>query len=301
MDPTRDLNIWALANACQRLADHASALSKDRRKLDPGRMQEVGKLVLKAAELLEQDSSAPVASGAAAKKKRGGLLGLVLGGAEDEAANPAMAGAAGPNAPSPNHVLALRGQEQLIPTPDLVNFLSSQKKTGLLEVVTPVEQFTLEFDNGDIVHAQSNRTPEGQRLGDILVSRNVIERSVLEQFLRATGSGRLGETLVAQKWITQEQFLDALRLQIHWLFQRLFEQPASSFCFWSGPPLYADSNVRLNATALLLDGARAFDETHWMARLSADGTPPPAAPMPTTTDAPVGDPAASDWMNVAGS
>ena len=127
MDPTRDLNIWALVNACQRLADHASALSKDSRKLDPGRMQEVGKLVLKAAGLLEQDPSAPVASGAAAKKKRGGLLGLVLGGAEDEAANPAMAGAAGPNAPSPNHVLALRGQEQLIPTPDLVNFLSSQK------------------------------------------------------------------------------------------------------------------------------------------------------------------------------
>ncbi|MBK7876933.1 MAG: DUF4388 domain-containing protein [Planctomycetes bacterium] len=301
MDPTRDLNIWALANACQRLADLAVALSKDRRQVDTGRLQEVGRLVLRATEHLEREPGAPmVASGVTSgKKKRGGLLGLVLGGADD-GEDVSAAATSEPTAPSPNHTLSLRGHEQLIPTPDLVNFLSSQKKTGLLEVVTPAEQFTLEFDNGDIVHAQSNRTPEGQRLGDILVSRNVIERSVLEQFLRTAGSGRLGETLVAQKWITQEQFLEALRLQIHWLFQRLFEQAATRFCFWSGPPLNADSNVRLNATALLLDGARAFDETHWMARLSADGTPQPQGPVP---DAPAAAPAPAegDWMNVAGS
>lgn len=298
MDLNRDLNIWALANACQRLADLAVALSKDRRQVDAGRLQEVGRLVLRATEHLEQDPGAPIAV-QPGKKKRGGLLGLVLGGADEEGEG-TRAVTIEPSAPSSNHTLSLRGHEQLIPTPDLVNFLSSQKKTGLLEVVTAAEQFTLEFDNGDIVHAQSNRTPEGQRLGDILVSRNVIERTVLEQFLRTAGSGRLGETLVAQKWITQEQFLDALRLQIHWLFQRLFEQAASRFCFWSGPPLNADSNVRLNATALLLDGARAFDETHWMARLSADGSPQPSGPVP---DAPAAAPATAegDWMNVAGS
>ncbi|MBI5362272.1 MAG: DUF4388 domain-containing protein, partial [Planctomycetes bacterium] len=181
-----------------------------------------------------------------------------------------------------------------------VNFLAAQKKTGLLEVITDAEQFTLEFDAGDIVHAQSNRTPEGQRLGDILVARKVIDRPTLEQILQTSGARRLGETLVAQNWITKEQFLDALRVQIHWLFQRLFEQPAQRFCFWSGPPLNADSNVRLNATALLLDGARAFDETHWMSRLSADGKPDPSGALPAQQEAQPSQ-ATGGWMDVAGS
>ena len=289
MDPSRDLNIWALASACRRLADITQELSQSRQPVMQSRLQFVGRLVQRAiAEFEKQEGEEKPAP----KKRRGGLLGLVLGSEEEEELPEMPAASSEPAAPSPNHTLALRVHEQLLPTPDLVTFLAAQKKTGLLEVITDTEQFTLEFDSGDIVHAQSNRTPEGQRLGDILVTRTAIDRQTLEQVMRTSGSGRLGETLVAQSWITQEQFLEALRAQIHWLFQRLFEQPAQRFCFWSGPPLNADSNVRLNATALLLDGARAFDETHWMSRRSADGKPEPAVAAAET--------AKDEWMNAAG-
>lgn len=300
MEPTRDLNIWALADACQRLADFAQELSKNRRRVDPPRIQFVGRLVHRSMEELARPEGEGVAPAAApAKRRRGGLLGLVLGSDDVPEHEPIPVASIEPAAPSPKHTLALRVHEHLLPTPDLVNFLAAQKKTGLLEVITDIEQFTLEFDDGDIVHAQSNRTPEGQRLGDILVARTAVDRRMLEQVRQASGAQRLGETLVEQDRITKEQLLDALRVQIHWLFQRLFEQPAHRFCFWSGPPLNADSNVRLNATALLLDGARAFDETNWMARLSADGQADPAGTPPAPPAAePVQAPGAP--MGVAG-
>lgn len=288
MDSDRDLNIWALASSCQRLAEKAHEISRTRRSVDQSTFQEVGRLVVRATDLLEGRSE-PRPALPANKGKLGGLLGRVLGGAEGDSSEQPI----GDRPPSPKHMLSLRGQEQLIPTPDLVHFMSSQRKTGLLEVVTATEIFVLEFENGDIVHAQSNRTPAGQRLGDVLVSQRVIERQALEQVLKTTATGRLGETLVSIGLITKEQFLDALRLQIHWLFQRLFEQPSTRFSFWSGPPLYAESSVRLNATALLLDGARAFDETQTAIQRSAEAQKKDGEVGPGGTDV--------DWLDIAGS
>lgn len=257
MDPNRDVNIWSLAARCRRLTELADALANNRAQLDVSRLVELNRLVALAAECLEHGST-PAQTVAPTRKGFGGLLSRVLGSSDAPA--PVSAPAAGDTPPSPQHSLALRGHDQLIPTPDLVTFLASQRKRGVLEVVTPVELFVLEFDNGDIVHAQSNRTPDGQRLGDILVTSGAIERAELELVLQTIPSTRLGETLIARERITQAQFLEALRVQIQSLFQRLFEQPASRFSFWSGPPIHADSQMRLNATALLLDGARAFDE-----------------------------------------
>lgn len=279
MDPIRELNIWALAASAQRLADLASALSKNRREVDAVRLKDVGRMVQRSIDLLEKGPETAMPAG---KKK--GLLARMFQGADER--DVAELGVAEETPPSAQHKLALRGHDQPIPTPDLVNFLSTQKKNGLLEVVTATELFTLEFQNGDIVHAQSNRTPEGQRLGDILVARKACDRAALEEVFKAVGGGRVGEVLVARGIVTKEQFLDALRQQIHWLFQRLFEQPSSCFTFWSGPPLHADSNVRLNATALLLDGARAFDETHWMARLGTEAGDPLDEPVAGTPHAP---------------
>jgi len=280
MDSPRELSIWTLTRACQRLAEQAEALSKNRQSFDVEHLQAVGQLVQRATEVLAQGPEAARAKPTgAARRGLSGLLSRVLGGAEPEGAPKSEPSAGVP--PTPNHTLALRGHHQMIATPDLVTFLSAQRKSGVLEVVTELELFILEFDNGDIVHAQSNRTPEGQRLGDILVSRGVIDRAALEQVMRSTSGVRVGEQLIAMQLVPREQFVDALRRQIQWLFQRLFEQPSQRFTFWSGAPIHADSNVRLNATALLLDGARAFDEMNWIANIATEqAEASPAAPVP---------------------
>ena len=165
-------------------------------------------------------------------------------------------------APTARHELALTAREGSFATPDLIGFLSSQRKTGLLEIETPAETFLLELAGGDVVHAQSDRTPEGQRLGDVLVARGAIERERLESVRARAGGPRLGTALVDEGLVTREQLLAALQEQIQKLFQRLFEARPRTFRFWDGPPVHADEDLRMNATSLLLEGARVSDEKH---------------------------------------
>jgi len=162
--------------------------------------------------------------------------------------------------PSPEHSLALRGIGDVWPPPDLLGFLSSQRKTGLLEVATASEVFAIEFDAGDIVHARVSPPMPEQRLGDVLVASGAIDRVLLERLRRAKPKEKLGDLLLKNGHVTQEQLLAALRSQIQILFNRLFVARAVRFSFWLGPPMLAEGTMRMNAMALILEGARTFDE-----------------------------------------
>jgi len=157
-------------------------------------------------------------------------------------------------------VLALRGIGDVWPPPDLLGFLSSQRKTGLLEVATVDEVFAIEFDAGDIVHARVSPPMIEQRLGDVLVSIGAIPRETLERVTSDDPREKLGEVLLRGGHVTQEQLLEALKAQIQMLFNRLFAARAVRFSFWLGPPMLAEGTMRMNAMALILEGARTFDE-----------------------------------------
>ena len=165
--------------------------------------------------------------------------------------------------PSALHTLSMRAYGPFVPVPDFIGFLCAQRKTGILELTTPAATFSLELEGGDIVHAHSNHTPQGQRIGDILVAQNSIEREVLEEICKSLGGTRLGEVLLEKNLVTPEALLSALEFQIQLLFNRMFEAATLGFTFWDGPPIHAYKRVRLSATSLLLEGARVSDEAHW--------------------------------------
>jgi len=162
--------------------------------------------------------------------------------------------------PSEQHVLALFGAGSVIPIHELIGFLGTVGKTGILRIETSRESFLLEFSSGDIVHGESSRTSEGERLGDLLVSQGAIERADLERVLEGGSRRRLGHALLEKELITAQHLTAALRAQIQSLFVRLFREEAQGFSFWGGPPLHAERGVRLNSTSLLLEGARYSDE-----------------------------------------
>lgn len=273
MEQELDSATSTLSLACQRLAGLVSALQQDQQRPDTARMRAVEELVTRALGSLE--GSAPAASIAPATPKTtkspksnwtGLLLRMLRSGESADAEGSSKARSAN-EPPSDQHKLALRGEGSAVPVLDLIGFLSAQHLTGILDVVTPGEMFALELEAGNIVHAQSNHTPEGQRLGDILVSNGAIDRAALEVVRQGDAKGRLGEALVQRALVTNEQLLQALRAQIQLLFNRMFESPTTRFVFWSGPPIHADERVRLNTTALLLEGARASDESKWLSKM----------------------------------
>lgn len=260
MEVDGHLKLMALEISCQRLAQHAKLLARAGIIVEFARLAEVDRMVSRSIEALELEISRAGPSEKPAKRKMsaGSLLRLLRGTDDVEELDTGERSLDTP--PSREHVLTLRGLGDGWPTPDLLGFLSTQRKTGVLEVATATEVFVIELEGGDIVHAHVSRTLPEQRLGDLLVAAGAIEREVIEQVRSVRPKVRLGKALLDGGHVTQEQLLSALRTQIQLLFNRLFVSHPARFSFWGGPPILADGGMRMNATTLILEGARAFDE-----------------------------------------
>jgi hypothetical protein len=267
MEPKQALKTWTLSLACNRLASHVTLMQRSENEVDPAQVYEINQLVTRALEIIERNEKpagiAPSPSPSPVKGSFSGLLMKMLKGGEHAFEPAKMTRRVDDKPPSEKHMLALRVYGQFVPVPDLIGFLSTYHRTGILEVEAPGELFVVEFEEGDIVHAQSNHMPDGQRLGDLLVSNGNLTREALEQARAEDPVGRLGEILLQRNLVDKNQLLAALQTQIQLLFNRMFEAPTTRFTFWGGPPLHADERLRLNATGLLLEGARASDEAKW--------------------------------------
>jgi hypothetical protein len=257
------------ATTVESLADHCQELARQMRffalggvRANPGQIEALGSLLDRAGGLFQQMARGETSNAAAAfrmepQERTVALRMLQSGGPELETAGPLRSEE---RAPSPRHIMVLRGSEGIFAGPDLVSFLGVQQKTGLLEIRTPNQMFTLELDNGQVAHLQSNRTGKGERLGDILVDMGVVDRRAVEEAYRGNPRGRVGELMLTGGLVNEKHLFQALQRQIHLLFQRLASEPMERFTFWAGPLLHAQERLRLNATALMLEAARVKDE-----------------------------------------
>jgi hypothetical protein len=256
-------SVESLADHCQELARQMRFFALGGVRANPAQVESLGALLERAGGIFQQMArgEGPPASTpfrVEPQELSVALRMLQSGGPEIEPAAPLHSSEERP--PSPQHVLALRGGEGIVSGPDIIAFLGVQQKTGLLEIRTPNQQFTLELDDGKVAHLQSSRIGVGERLGDILVEMGVIDRRAVEEAYKANPRGRFGELLLTGKMVKEEQLFAALQRQIHLLFQRLAEEPMERFTFWAGPLLYAQERLRLNATALMLEAMRVKDE-----------------------------------------
>jgi hypothetical protein len=146
---------------------------------------------------------------------------------------------------------------------DLLELLGAQNKTGILRVEGGSESFSVHLKHGKVIHASSDRAPQGERLGDILVRLGYISQGHLDAFLRGfMGSGRkLGEVLEKGSVVTTEQLAEALAEQVRLMFYRLFSLRDGRFSF---RPEDVDDGafqrVDLGLRWLLFESARQVDE-----------------------------------------
>jgi len=249
LDPEVEAKIRAMALARRRLAREIKRISAMAGRLSPLDLvaTEVDRLVLLSRWML--DSSRRSLS--------------PLPAAQEPDARPPAAIPPSPTeevAPTPEHKLVLRGHARWFLAPDLIAYLGSAKKSGVLRISTTSEVFTIEFLAGDIVHCESTRPYSSQRLGDILISQGALDRLTLETQLGAPSPLRLGARLLHRGIITKRQLDAALETQVQILFCRLCREEARNFTFWTGPPMFAEGGVRLSAISLILEGSRVNDE-----------------------------------------
>ncbi len=164
--------------------------------------------------------------------------------------------------PAPQAPPHFSGNTDVLSIPDLVGFFQVQAKTGVLDIEHSSESFRLEFENGALMHAASSNSPQGERLGEILVRRGALTEAQLQAFLGNLARGeRLGNALLRADGISEAELTKAIEEQVLGIFVRLARLPGCRFEFRE---CKLDENpagrVRHNITRLLLDSARYLDE-----------------------------------------
>jgi hypothetical protein len=157
----------------------------------------------------------------------------------------------------------LQGNSWTVPVSELVGFLSNSGKTGILSVHTNRESYMIEMRDGDLVRAKSDHTPDGHRLGELLVAAGALDEDevpVLVEEARSK-SKHLGSHLLDAARVTKGALREALGLQVQALFYRLMSTENAVYEFQEGAALSDAQDLDLNVMQLLLEGARLHDES----------------------------------------
>ena len=161
------------------------------------------------------------------------------------------------------------GNTDALSIPELIGFFQLQAKTGVLTIKGSREEFTLEYQRGELMHVASSASPHGERLGETLVRLGYVTNEQLEELLaKNTGPERLGEALRRGDVISDEAVSEALQSQVQSIFHRLCGMSGCSFAFREGLQGEPQARARYNVTRLLLESARRRDES----LLGSDGS-----------------------------
>ena len=159
--------------------------------------------------------------------------------------------------------MAIEGQLQDASLADICQLLAMGRKTGCLTVTDRSNFGYIYFQKGSVIYSTVLNRPD--RLGDVLVKNGVIAAEQLAQAVeeQARHPGRrLGQILVSQTGLTQEQLQEFVSVQIQEAVYHLFGWESGSFRFEPDQLPEEDEAFlgSLNAESLLLEGARRVDE-----------------------------------------
>lgn len=156
----------------------------------------------------------------------------------------------------------LRGSTTTMTVADLLGLLGGMAKSGVLWVQSNGETFSIVLHDGIVVHAASDRSPPGLRLGEILVAQGALTQQQFDAFLARyrTATGKLGGVLEREEIVTRAQLAAALEYQVHRLFERLMTQENATFVFTERPAESSDHRLRISVPMLLLESCRTRDE-----------------------------------------
>ncbi|MDR4503364.1 MAG: DUF4388 domain-containing protein [Candidatus Scalindua sp.] len=119
---------------------------------------------------------------------------------------------------------------------DLFFLISLKKQSGKLVVKDDSQAMTVVFENGRLVHLQSQEVPFANRLGTMLLRGGFIDENQLKDALdrnKRTGLP-MGYILINSGYINQSQLQGPLKLQMEEHLQKLFSWKQGEYAFEPG-------------------------------------------------------------------
>ena len=144
---------------------------------------------------------------------------------------------------------------------DLLQFLAAGRKSGTLRFDRGDVSKQVYFRNGLIVGSKSNDPRE--YLGQVLLHYGKVDDSQLQaaREIQRTSGGKLGEVLVQQGFLTEDEVLDILKTRTLDAIYDLFVWNEGEFEFYDDEPLPPDLiEIEVEPTAVIMEGIYRLDE-----------------------------------------
>ncbi|MFH1699982.1 MAG: DUF4388 domain-containing protein [Candidatus Zixiibacteriota bacterium] len=158
--------------------------------------------------------------------------------------------------------MGLSGNLKTVSFSDVLQLLSTGKKTGVLTVAMGARKKEIAFSGGNIISAISVNANE-DLLGNLLLKRGRINKKDLERAISLhKSSGRaLGATLIDMQLFDKDEVSECLRMQIEEIVYNLFSWVDGEFSFAEGEsPKNATFLVNLSTMNIIMEGTRRIDE-----------------------------------------
>ncbi len=158
--------------------------------------------------------------------------------------------------------MAFTGNLNTIAFPDILQLLSTGKKTGALSITLGEAQKEICFKDGNIIYATSRNSDE-DLLGNLLLRRGRISKIDLERalMLQRSSGKRIGMTLVDMELFSREEIAGCLKLQVEEIVYNLFSWESGDFIFQEDMlPEIKDVLVNLTTVNVIMEGTRRIDE-----------------------------------------
>lgn len=145
--------------------------------------------------------------------------------------------------------------------PDLLTFLNMGRRTGVLVMENAQQETKLFLRDGNPVFATS--TKDELRMGAILVKQGRLQPGDLDRLLsrHAAGSHRLGQLLITEKVLREEELAQFLKVQVSEVIFDTFEWKDGSFSLYDAvPPPASAITLEMDLQNLIMEGVRRIDE-----------------------------------------
>jgi uncharacterized protein DUF4388/type III secretion system (T3SS) inner membrane Yop/YscD-like protein len=169
--------------------------------------------------------------------------------------------------------LALQGNLDAFKLPDVLTFLNSTRKTGMLTLTLDEKEAYVFFRAGAVVYAASNL--ESLRLGPILVRKKRLSREQASEIddLMLRSGGHFGDIALQKGILSPAQLDDFLKIQVSEVIYDAFVWKTGGFSFFDGIDLPKGAvTISIDLSNLIMEGARRINEWEECIRLLPDSS-----------------------------
>src|SRR5262245_41282059 len=157
--------------------------------------------------------------------------------------------------------MAIQGTLKTMSLPDLLQFLAAGRKSGTLKFDRGKITKQVYFRNGLIVGSKSN--DQREYLGQVLLHYGKVDDAQLKaaREVQRTSGAKLGEVLVQQGFLTEQEVLDILKTRTLDAIYDLFVWTEGDFEFYDEEKVPDDLlTIEVEPTNLIMEGIYRIDE-----------------------------------------